>query len=36
MTFTVPTTDYERACAVLNEHRGEIAVPATFRARPTS
>ena len=25
ITFTVPTTDYDRACAVLNEHRGAIA-----------
>jgi aspartate kinase len=25
MTFTVPAADYERACSVLHEHRGEIA-----------
>jgi aspartate kinase len=25
MTFTVPAADYERALAVLNEHRGEIS-----------
>jgi aspartate kinase len=25
ITFTVPTADYERACAVLNEHRDAIA-----------
>jgi aspartate kinase len=24
ITFTVPTADYERACSVLNEHKGEI------------
>ncbi|MBF9232759.1 aspartate kinase [Microvirga alba] len=24
LTFTVPTADYERACSVLNEHKGEI------------
>ncbi|MGO4572212.1 aspartate kinase [Microvirga sp. 2TAF3] len=24
ITFTVPTADYERACTVLNQHRGEI------------
>ncbi len=24
ITFTVPAADYERACAVLQEHRGEI------------
>jgi aspartate kinase len=24
ITFTVPAADYERACAVLNEHRGAI------------
>src|SRR5205085_10982768 len=24
MTFTVPAADYERACAVLHDHRGEI------------
>jgi aspartate kinase len=25
LTFTVPTADYERACAILNERRAEIA-----------
>ncbi|WP_201830743.1 aspartate kinase [Microvirga zambiensis] len=25
LTFTVPTADYERACAILNTHRDEIA-----------
>src|SRR4029078_1083514 len=25
ITFTVPTGDYERACAVLNAHRHDIA-----------
>ena len=25
LTFTVPTADYERACAILNAHRDEIA-----------
>ena len=25
LTFTVPAADYERACAVLQEHRSEIA-----------
>jgi aspartate kinase len=25
ITFTVPTADYERACVVLHEHKGEIA-----------
>ncbi len=27
ITFTVPTADYERACAVLNEHRGADRLP---------
>ena len=30
ITFTVPAADYERACAVLHEHKGEIA----FRRPP--
>ncbi|MDQ4135561.1 MAG: ACT domain-containing protein, partial [Pseudomonadota bacterium] len=24
LTFTVPTSDYERACAILNAHKDEI------------